>query len=119
MSEIENNSQVILTTHSQLSVLKSNNMLKLNELESRIGGLCILAQEIEYEKIKEKLEEIVPEYMPMEMEVSKKEKSKSYERPTSITNETQAANILIDVKKNEVDFLAKKSFDNEIVEVRT
>jgi len=110
--------QVLLTTHSQLSVLQSNNVFNLNELELQIDALCTLAKSMEYDKIKEKLEEIVPEYMPMEITVSQKEKTTAYERLTPITNKTQAVNILIDGKKDEVDLLANKQYD-EIINVRT
>jgi len=111
--------QVLLTTHSQLNVLRSNNVAKINELELQIDELYSLIKDMEYDKIKEKLKEIVPEYMPTEITVSQKEKTKLYKRLTPITDETQAVNILIDAKKDEVALFANKQYDNEIIKVRT
>ncbi len=87
--------QVLLTTHSRLNVLKSNNMKKLKELEAQIDALYGLARKMEYKKIKEKLVEIVPEYVPTEFHVTQKETNKSFNKPVSIAPETQELAITI------------------------
>jgi len=54
--------EVVLTSHQRLNVLRYNNVVKINKFNRQIDVLVRLARNMEYEKIKEKLQELVPEY---------------------------------------------------------
>jgi len=56
--------EVLMTTHNQLKVLSSNNIMNLDHLEKDIRELLKLADYLDYKRIKERLKVIVPEYVP-------------------------------------------------------
>ncbi len=67
--------QILLTTHSQLNVLSSNNIPTIGELEPKLEQLIRIADNMENNIIKEKLKEIVPEYESPKIAIHESEKA--------------------------------------------
>ena len=81
--------EVLITSHSQLKVIRSNNIIELNEFEQKISQLLNFVQDNDPSKFKEKFQEIVPEYNHPENNALINEKYKNLTRYITISKETE------------------------------
>ena len=111
--------KILLTAHSQLNVLGSNNIPNISELEPEIGQLIRIAENLEYDKIKGMLKAIVPEYKHIEMALPQKEKATSNKENGFFTKKALEQDIESNFKKDEVVHRTKKEeYDTEGLDLR-
>ena len=84
--------EVLMTSHSQLKVIKSNNIMQINDFEQKISQLLSLVQDNDPSKLKEKFREIVPEYNSLETNILINEKNNELTEFITISKDKKADN---------------------------
>lgn len=107
--------QVLLTEHSQLNVLRSESMLRIDRLEKEIDELSNLTKNIAYEKIIEKLHEIVPEYGQMDGTLPERPKRINSRQLMALTTGSQEQSNIMENSGEKKAILTENPFNERIV----
>ena len=112
---IGNGERVLLTSHNQLNVLGSNNGVAITEFDQHFDELFGLVKALEYEKIKEKLHEMVPEYIYKETDLPERIKPVIQKKLFTIASSAQKVNNELK-NKQEVNDSSEICSSDEIVD---